>query len=84
MCIYINMYISIYGYRHLVVVVSNPRFGRPIADTESLFVPFKGQFEDAGHAVAGVCRPPRSSLPPYARGPAASATQCGVGAACMS
>jgi hypothetical protein len=39
--------------RHLVVTVSNPRVGKPIADTESLFVPFKGQFEDAGGAVAG-------------------------------
>jgi hypothetical protein len=35
------------------VTVSNPRVGQPIADTESLFVPFKGQFEDASAAVAG-------------------------------
>lgn len=39
--------------RYLVVTISNSRRGSPIADTEALFIPFKGQFENAGHVVAG-------------------------------
>ena len=36
---------SILSERHIVVDISNPRFGVPIKDPEALFVPFKGSFE---------------------------------------
>ncbi len=43
----------------VVFTVCNPRHRSPIADVESLFVPFKGTFEDSGaHTVAGALLPP--------------------------
>jgi hypothetical protein len=36
-----------------VITISNVRHGTPIGDTEALFIPFKGQFENAGQAAAG-------------------------------
>ena len=44
---------SLRRIRFMVLTVSNPRHGHLIRDTEALFVPFKGQFEDSGHAIAG-------------------------------
>jgi hypothetical protein len=36
-----------------VITVSNPRTGRPLGDTEPLFVPFRDQVEQHGGAAAG-------------------------------
>ena len=51
---------SLLSERHIVIDISNPRFGVPIKDPEGLFVPFKGSFEGqmdttvAGELVASV------------------------------
>jgi hypothetical protein len=51
---------SLLSERHIVVDISNPRFGLPIKDPEGLFVPFKGSFEGqmdstvAGALVASI------------------------------